>query len=296
MISALQQQAARKDHPCGGCCTRLIDFGVTLNSAVILEAINLHVHCGELTVLLGPNGAGKTTLFRAMLGELPYSGSLHFVHAGNEERFIHPRIGYVPQKLEIDTLAPITVLDLFAGALAKRPVWLGHSSAIRAKALDMLALVNSQALLNQRLGQLSSGQLQRVLLALALTPVPDLLLLDEPVSGVDPAGIDLFYRMVSELRQTFDLSILLVSHDIPTAARFADRIIFLNRTILCDGSPREVLAGPCIRQTFGVDLTNAAIQQIETRTEHPQHHEECAIQTADGEIRAADARPMTVLK
>ena len=141
MISALQQQAVivppsrlgealRRSLACGGCCTRLVNFGVTLNGTVVLEAINLHVHCGELTVLLGPNGAGKTTLFRAMLGELPYTGSLYFVHAGSEERFIHPRIGYVPQKLDIDTLAPVTVLDLFAGALAHRPVWLGHSAAI----------------------------------------------------------------------------------------------------------------------------------------------------------------------
>ncbi|MDD5678033.1 MAG: metal ABC transporter ATP-binding protein [Kiritimatiellae bacterium] len=273
MISALKQESVVSGSSCGGCCTRLINFGVQLGGGVILEAINLHVHCGELTVLLGPNGAGKTTLFRAMLGELPYTGALHFVHASSEERFIHPRIGYVPQKLDIDPLAPVTVLDLFAGALARRPIWLGHSAAIRMKASDMLSVVNAHALLDQRLGQLSCGQLQRVLLALALIPVPDLLLLDEPVSGVDPAGIDLFYRMVSELRRTFDLSILLVSHDIPTAARFADRMIFLNRTILCDGSPHEVLAGPCIRQTFGIDLTNAAIQQLGNRFEQPvQHH------------------------
>ena len=281
MISALQHQAPSSTPSCGGCCTRLINFGVTLNRISILEHINLHVHCGELTVLLGPNGAGKTTLFRSMLGELPYTGALHFVHAGSEERFIHPRIGYVPQKLDIDTLAPVTVLDLFAGALAHRPVWLGHSTAIRTKAFAMLSVVNAQSLLDQCLGQLSCGQLQRVLLALALTPVPDLLLLDEPVAGVDPAGIDLFYRMVSELRRTFDLSILLVSHDIPTAARFADRMLFMNRTILCDGSPREVLAGPCIRQTFGIDLANAAIQQLETRTERPLQHKACAIVKAE---------------
>jgi len=289
MVSAIQHQQTSSIAPpsCGGCCTRLVNFGVTLNRISILEHINLHVHCGELTVLLGPNGAGKTTLFRAMLGELPYTGALHFVHAGSEERFIHPRIGYVPQKLDIDTLAPITVLDLFAGALAHRPVWLGHSTAIRTKAFAMLSVVNAQSLLDQCLGQLSCGQLQRVLLALALTPVPDLLLLDEPVSGVDPAGIDLFYRMVSELRRTFDLSILLVSHDIPTAARFADRIIFLNRTILCDGLPREVLAGPCIRQTFGIDLANAAIQQLAIQTARPLHHEACKNE-ADCRLKAVD--------
>ncbi|MBI2437941.1 MAG: metal ABC transporter ATP-binding protein, partial [Lentisphaerae bacterium] len=247
-----------------------------------LEAINLHVHCGELTVLLGPNGAGKTTLFRALLGELPYTGSLRFVHADSEERFVHPRIGYVPQKLDIDALAPVTVLDLLSGALAQRPVWLGHPRALRAKANDMLALVNAQALLDQRLGRLSCGELQRVLLALALMPTPDLLLLDEPVSGVDPSGIDLFYRMVSELRRTYDLSILLGSHDIPTAARFADRMICLNRTILCDGAPREVLAGPCIRQTFGVDLANVGLQQMEKEPPRLRQHQNCAHQVDAG--------------
>ncbi|MBI2441520.1 MAG: metal ABC transporter ATP-binding protein [Lentisphaerae bacterium] len=264
---------------CGGCCTRLVNFGVRLNGVAILEAINLHVHCGELTVLLGPNGAGKTTLFRAMLGELPYSGQLQFIHAESEERFIHPRIGYVPQKLDIDALAPVTVMDLLTGALAQRPVWLGHSRALRAQAGKMLAAVKAQDLLDQRIGQLSCGQLQRTLLALALMPVPDLLLLDEPVSGVDPAGIDLFYHMVSELRRMYDLSILLVSHDIPTAARFADRMVFLNRTILCDGTPREVLAGPCIRQTFGVDLANVGLSQIENQAARVCQHETCENQT-----------------
>lgn len=260
---------------CGRCCTRLVNFGVKLNGVTILEGINLHVHCGELTVLLGPNGAGKTTLFRAMLGELPYSGELSFVDADSEKRFLHPRIGYVPQKLEIDALAPVTVLDLLAGALAQRPVWLGHSRELRAQAEVLLAPVKAEELLEERLGSLSCGQLQRVLLALALVPVPDLLLLDEPVSGVDSSGIDLFYHMVSELRRAYDLSILLVSHDIPTAARFADRMIFLNRTILCDGAPREVLAGSCIRETFGIDLAEMGLKQLENQVHGACPREDC---------------------
>lgn len=237
---------------CGGCCTQLIDFGVTLGHTPILEHINLHVHCGELTVLIGPNGAGKTTLFRAMLGELPYHGQLQFVHADNNRRFVSPRIGYVPQKLEIDARAPISVLDLFAGACSRQPLWLGHSRAIRDRAGAMLAAVEAGPLLDQRLGELSCGQLQRVLLALALTPVPDLLLLDEPVAGVDPAGTEMFYRTVSGLRRNYDLSILLVSHDLAAAARVADRMIFLNRTILCDGAPAEVLACRPVQEAFGI--------------------------------------------
>lgn len=238
---------------CAGCCTRLMNFNVTLGGVSILQNINLHVHCGELTVLIGPNGAGKTTLFRAMLGEIPYSGHLHFVHSGSDEHLRKPRIGYVPQKLELDALSPITVLDLFAGARSRRPLWTGYQHAAREEAVAALTAVEAQTLLARRLGQLSSGQLQRVLLALALTPTPDLLLLDEPISGVDLAGTEMFYRIVSQLRLRLDLSIFLVSHDLVAAARVADRMIFLNREIIADGPPKTVLADPQIKQRFGFD-------------------------------------------
>jgi zinc transport system ATP-binding protein len=238
------------DHSCGGCCTRLEDFGVTIARRVILEHINLHIHCGELTVIVGPNGAGKTTLFRAMLGEIPHSGRLSFSHA-HADQPRHPALGYVPQKLEFDPGSPVIVLDLFTAILSRKALWLGYDRKVRDQAARALTMVNAQHLLHQYAGQLSGGELQRVLLALALTPIPDILLLDEPVSGVDPAGIDLFYSMVSDLREMHDLSILLVSHDLPSAARYADRMIFLNKSILADGTPGEVLRHEKVIQTFG---------------------------------------------
>ena len=201
------EMAARS---CGGCCTRLVNVGVALGGVPVLQNINLHVHCGELTVLIGPNGAGKTTLFRAMLGEIPYSGRLQFIHSGSKNRFKKPRIGYVPQTLELDARSPVTVLDLFAGARSRRPLWLGYNPSIRDEANAALAVVESPDLIDQRLGRLSSGQLQRVLLALALTPAPDLLLLDEPISGVDLAGIEMFYRMVAQLRLLVVNALLIV--------------------------------------------------------------------------------------
>ena len=236
---------------CGACCTRLVDFGVTLRSARVLERINLHMHCGEMTAVIGPNGAGKTTLLRAMVGDLPHTGALRFIHQGNVEDSHPLRIGYVPQKLDLDASAPTTVLDVFAAATCRWPVWLGARRRMRAAAEQALAVVDAGYLLKRRVSEISVGQLQRVLLALALVPVPEILLLDEPVAALDQSGIERFYETVSRLRTAYDLSILLVSHDLMAAARVTDRMLLLNRTILCDGLPRDVLLDPLIRQTFG---------------------------------------------
>jgi zinc transport system ATP-binding protein len=201
-------------------------------------------------VIIGPNGAGKTSLLRVMLGELPFTGKIDFssIDGRSGRNF---RIGYVPQRLDIDAFSPMTVLDLFAASLSKKPLWLGISSKIRTEAVKALYEVEADRLINQPIGSLSGGQLQRVLLALALTPVPDLLLLDEPVSGVDPSGIELFYRMVSNLRKTYHLAIVMVSHDISTTARYADRMLFLNRSVICDDKPQITLRHPDVVGTFG---------------------------------------------
>ena len=262
--------AKHAQHPpsCGGCCTRLTHFGVRLGATAVLEDINLHVHCGELTAVIGPNGAGKTTLFRALLGELPFLGDLQFVHAGNGQTFGRPRVGYVPQKMDLDFSTPATVRDLFASVSQRRPLWLGLGARQCEEALCALGLVEARPLLERSIGALSGGELQRVLLALALHPLPDLLLLDEPVSGVDQAGMELFYRMVSRLRHHLDLSILLVSHDLTAVARVADRMIFLNRRVLADGTPAEVLAGPLVKQAFGLEFSAMHAGFVQRLPEH----------------------------
>lgn len=239
------------------CCTRLIGLEVRLGAAPILENVNLHIHCGECTAIVGPNGAGKTTLLRALIGELPHGGRLIFTPAASPEPGRRPRIGYVPQRMELDRSTPLTVRDLFAAATRRRPVWLGASRELRATALAALERVNGAAWLDWRLGQLSCGQMQRVLLALALVPVPELLLLDEPLAGMDRRATLLFYRIVSELRRDMDLSILLVSHDLETVTLVADRLVLLNRTVLEDGPCAAVLATPACRELFGLDLTEA---------------------------------------
>jgi zinc transport system ATP-binding protein len=234
---------------CGSCCTKLEQFGVHFGDTVILENVNLHLHCGELTALIGPNGAGKTTLLRALLGEVPHSGGMRFLAASGAHR--PPRFGYVPQTLEFDTGAPLSVADLFAGALARWPAWLGHTAALRTRASAALARVQAAHLLLRRVGDLSGGELQRVLLALALEPLPDLLLLDEPVTGVDATGREQFYALICALRRDFDLSILLVAHDLDLVARHADRFVLLDRRLLAAGTPAEVLAHPDCVLRFG---------------------------------------------
>jgi len=224
----------------------------------VLEDISLHLHCGELTTLVGPNGAGKSTLLRVVLGEVPHSGAIRFLPVFGHGREDAPAIGYVPQQLEFDRFSPMSVQDVFVSALSRWPVVLWCSRGQRTRAREALAAVEAEHLLGRKLGQLSGGELQRVLLALSLTPIPNLLLLDEPVSGIDLPGREMFYRAVSNLRQRFDLSILMVSHDLAGVAAVSDRIIFLNRQIVCAGSPAQVIANPEVRRTFGLDLATIA--------------------------------------
>lgn len=236
---------------CGACCTKIVKLGASIGGREVLEDVNLHLHCGELTAVVGPNGAGKTTLLRAILGEVPHQGHVHFLDSGSRRRD-RPVIGYVPQKLEFDHTAPLSVLDLFAGSISRWPAWLGHRPSLVAEAERSLGAVKVGHLIRRRVGQLSGGELQRVLLALAITPVPDILLLDEPVSGIDAAGMESFHRMVSDLRNRYHLSIILVTHDLAQAARHADRIVYLSRTVIVQGPVAEVLADRRVQQAFGV--------------------------------------------
>lgn len=226
---------------CSGCCTKLINLSVQYGETKILDNINLHFHCGELTVLVGPNGAGKSTLFKALLSEIPFKGELCF-HEASGGQISRPRVGYVPQKLDFDTSSPMTVRDLFSFSLPKL-------STTQIK--EALTKTEVEHLFHKRLGVLSGGEMQRTLLALALTPLPEILLLDEPISGMDLKGVNLFYKMVSTLRMNYDLSILLVSHDLAAVAPYADRMILLNRKILCDGTPGEVMNHEELKKLLG---------------------------------------------
>lgn len=245
-----QKHSVCVNNACNLCCTKIENFNVTLGKMEILKDINLHIHCGEITAIIGPNGAGKSTFLKAILGEIKHTGKLSFLNAEGKQTN-YPTIGYVPQNMRFDLDSPISVMDLFIASRSNSPVWLGHAREERGKTLEALSRVHAGHLVKKRLGNLSGGEMQRVLLALALEPIPDLLLLDEPITGIDQRGMELFYSLLSELREEYDLSIILVSHDLGLVRKYADRVVLLNKVIECIGTPLEVFANPKILETFG---------------------------------------------
>lgn len=234
---------------CSLCRIELDKVGVTAGGETLIENISFHIHCGQLTALVGPNGAGKTTLIQALLGQRPHTGQIRHVDADGHD-FPTPRIGYVPQQLPFDREMPLTVRDLMAASLTRRPVWTGVGKKTRQQVLQALAETQAEALVDKRLGTLSGGELQRVLLAMALCPLPDLLVLDEPVSGVDQNGLSLFLQTVSALRQSHHLAILMVSHDWELVRRYADTVILVRQKVLKAGTPAEVFSSPEFEETF----------------------------------------------
>jgi zinc transport system ATP-binding protein len=201
-----------------------------------------------LVALIGPNGAGKSTFLKAVLGQRDYDGVIAFSAPGQRER--RPRIGYVPQSPAFDPGDPVSVADLFACCMSRRPAFFGLSKAMRSKVLECLDRVHGEDLIDKRVGTLSGGELQRVLLALALSPQPDLLILDEPVSGVDQNGLEEFYQTVDELKHKNHMAILLVSHDLGVVERYADRVVLMQGTVVKQGAASAVFASPEFEQVF----------------------------------------------
>lgn len=234
---------------CGACCTQIDHVSVHLEGLPVLENISLHLHCGEMTAIIGPNGAGKTTLFRAILQQVPYQGSIQFTDSTGS-RMGNPRIGYVPQHLRVEPMAPVTVLDFMGAALSHGPSFFKPSPQKKELVLDALRRTDATQLLNRRIGALSGGEVQRVLLALALCPMPDLLLLDEPVSGIDAEGLHTFYSMIDLLRRDYDISILLISHDFAFIHRYADSVVLLHHQVLDHSTPDAVLEGAAFATLF----------------------------------------------
>jgi zinc transport system ATP-binding protein len=206
-----------------------------LGGRAVLRGVDAAIGPGEIVTVIGPNGSGKSTLLRALLGIVPPS-------AGRVVRKKGLVIGYVPQRLALDPTMPMTVarfLDLPTRTDAAR----------RAAALDR---VGAAGLENRPMTDLSGGQFQRVLLARALVPGPDLLMLDEPTQALDQAGTAAFYRLIETLRRETGCGVLMVSHDIHVVMAASNQVICLGEGLVCcAGAPHTVATAPEYRALFG---------------------------------------------
>ena len=251
----------KKIIPCGFHCIKFIDLGVAFGDQQVLSGINLHVHCGQMTAIIGRNGAGKSTLVRAILGEVPYTGEIQFKNKMNNN-MQGLKIGYVPQTINIDRTTPLSVYDLFQSFTGKLPILFSNKKE-HEHVREALAEFDVAELIDQPVGTLSGGQLQRVLLAMAVHDTPNLLLLDEPVSGIDKNGMDAFYEKMQYLKETHDLAIILVSHDLDYVYKYADNVILIDKTVTAAGRPKPVYETDAFKSVFG----KGAVGEVEVKTD-----------------------------
>jgi zinc transport system ATP-binding protein len=235
----------------------ITDLSVTLGGVPILRHIQASLERGKITALIGLNGSGKTTLLRAVLKEIPYTGQIKF-HCGHDHHRQAPEhVGYVPQKLRTDANLPLTVRDLLALALQRRPLFLGVSRAVEKEMVQLLERVSireTKEMLDRPVDKLSGGELQRVLMGLALYPHPELLLLDEPAAGIDFQDQEKFYALIGRVNEEMGVTILLVSHEMSVVSKYAHHVLCLkDGQILCQGSPREIPLHEMLAQTFGTE-------------------------------------------
>jgi zinc transport system ATP-binding protein len=200
----------------------------------VVDGVSMQVHAGEIVTLVGPNGAGKTTLLRLLLGLIRPSSGRIVRHPGLS-------VGYLPQRMTLDPVMPLPV---------RRLMTLTHR-APEAAVLAALAETGVEHLIDAQVSRLSGGERQRVLLARALLRSPELLVLDEPVQGVDFAGETALYELIGSIRARRGCGILMVSHDLHVVMAATDRVLCLNRHICCAGTPETVSRHPEYVRLFG---------------------------------------------
>lgn len=224
---------------------------VARGNRLILDRLSCDLANGKITALVGLNGCGKSTLLRTLVGEFPYTGEIRFACGEDHTRPRPDHVGYVPQKLQAEGAFPLTARDLIGITHQQRPLIFGVSKSVLARIRPVLNRVGVTSRLDVPLEGLSGGQMQRVLLALALEPMPELLLLDEPAAGIDFKDQQSFYDMIAEINQTNGVTVVLVSHDLGTVRRLAHHVLCLrNGKIVCEGAPADVLTPDAIQTTF----------------------------------------------
>jgi zinc transport system ATP-binding protein len=210
-----------------------VDFG----DQNVLHELSFTLDKGENLAVIGPNGSGKTVLLRALLGSIAHEGEITWARG--------MRIGYVPQKIEADRHLPINLKNLL---LAKAHVLRMKKSEI--KAVTEAAGV-TEKVLKTPIGHLSGGQFQRALIAFALLGHPDVMILDEPTASIDQAGETEIYELTHELQDKYGITVILVTHDLHFVNHYATKVLCVNRTGLCYGTPEEALTPEILHKLYG---------------------------------------------
>lgn len=235
---------------CNFCCTKIENLSVQYGKNKVLDNIFLHLHCRELTTIIGKNGAGKSTLLKAILKEIPYSGRISFSSKHNNSNIL--TVGYVPQRLNIED-APISVYDLICSHICNIPVFIGKNKNKYKKIKEHLKEFGVENLIDKKISTLSGGEIQRILISIATMPCPELLVLDEPLSGIDAKGKKELYKLLEKLKKDYDISILMVSHDFEYVREYSDKVILLDKKILKMGTAKEVLESNQFAKEFRVE-------------------------------------------
>lgn len=234
---------------CGLHCIKAENISVKIGKDEIIKDVNIHIHCGQLTVIIGKNGAGKSTLLKALLGEVKHTGKIN-IYNKKQQKYDKLKIGYVPQSMNIEKNMPTTVYDFMAAMTSNIPIWIKKDVKTYNQIKEQLKTFEAEKLIDKSLGDLSGGELQRVLLAVATQSQPNLLILDEPISGIDKNGINLFFEQINMLKKQYDMAIILVSHDLNMVQKYADKVILLDKTIIKKGTPEEVFNSKEYKEIF----------------------------------------------
>lgn len=219
------------------------NVNLTLGNTRILQDINFAIRSGEIHCIIGANGGGKTSLVRSMLGQMPHSGNITINWHDNQV------VGYVPQALDFDKTLPVTVRDFMAMASQRRPVFLSVARSGRNEIEEVLDRMGLAGKSTAKLGGLSGGERQRVLFAQALIPEPALLVLDEPMTGLDLAGREILESSIVEFTKAGGTAVW-INHDIAQVNELADTLTYIDREVLLDGEPRQVLTSGAAAHLF----------------------------------------------
>ncbi len=213
---------------------------VELEGKVIIKNISFEIEEGDTLAIIGPNGAGKTTLLKAILGLIPYEGEVKYKE-GDIRNYLD-EISYVPQKFDFDKSIPLTVREFLS--LTSRKLNGSEVDHI----IKEIGILN---LLNKKIGEISGGELQRVLIAKAVLDKPNLILLDEPTTGIDIEGERKFYELIKHLNEEHKITVIFVSHEINIVYNFSKKVICLNKDLLCFGLTEKVLTEKTIKALYG---------------------------------------------